>query len=198
MERDIYNEAFYELNKQRRMRRRKFDLLLRTYSLGGFSIAILAGGYFLFSILPFEFSMRQQMSLIIAGVGLFLAFMSRTLIILRKERETEEIERIREEEIERIREYESIASFLDTWARFERVSKDALSKEADDFNRHSLRSVISRLHEDGKLDETDILALEEALQTRNSIVHGERPFSTKISEKITESLVEIIKKIETS
>lgn len=187
MERDTYNEKFYELSEQRRMRQRKLDFFLRTYSLVGFLIAILAGGYFLFSILPFEFSMGQQMSLMIAGVGLFLALMSRTLIILRKEREREEIEMIRE--------YERVASFLDTWARFERVGKDVISEEADDFNKHSLRSVISRLHEDGKIDKTDLLTLEEALQTRNSIVHSEKPFSTKEVEGITVSIAEIIKKI---
>ncbi|MGJ8698243.1 MAG: hypothetical protein ACSHYF_18120 [Verrucomicrobiaceae bacterium] len=185
MERDDYSEALYDLGKRRRMRR-KLDLLLRAYSLMGLLMAILAGGYFLVSLLP-ELTKNQQMALMFSGVGIALALMSRTLLILRREREAGEVERMTE--------YESVASFLDTWARFERISKEALSKEGEEFNRHSLRSVISRLHEDGKLDSSDVLALEEALQTRNLIVHGERPFSTKIAQTVTDSLLDIIKKI---
>lgn len=185
MERDDFSEALYDLGKRRRMRR-KLDLLLRAYSLMGLLMAILAGGYFMVSLLP-ELTKNQLMSLTFTGVGIALALMSRTLLIWRKEREAGEVERMTE--------YESVASFLDTWARFERISKEALSKEGEDFNRHSLRSVISRLHEEGKLNDSDVISLEEALQTRNLIVHGERPFSTKIAQSVTDSLIDIIKKI---
>ncbi len=186
MERERYNEAFYDLGKRRRMRR-KLDFILRAYSLMGLLLAIMAGGYFLLTLLPFELSIEQQVSLMIAGIGIALALMSRTMIVLRKEREVEEMEKMSE--------YESVTSFLDTWVRFERISKETLEKDNEDFNRHSLRSVISRLYEEGKLDKNDVIALDEALQTRNSIVHGERPFSAKVAEKVTESLIEIIKKI---
>lgn len=186
MERDDYNEAFFEIRSQRRIRR-KIDLLLRAYSLMGLLIAILAVGYFVLTLLPFDLSQKQQMALMVAGVGISLALMSRTLIIYRKERESEELERLNE--------YQNFASFLDTWVRFERVSKELLVKEGEEFNKHSLRSVISRLYEEGKIDKRDLAILEEALQTRNSLVHGERSLPTQLVEKITDALVEIIKKI---
>ena len=186
MERDEYKDAFYELSRRRRVRRR-LDLLLRAYSVMGLLIAILAGGYFLLTLLPFELTINQLMALLFAGVGIALAFMSRTLMIFRKERESEELDRLNE--------YESLSLFLDTWARFERTSKEVLEKEGEEYNKHSLRAVISRLYEEGKIDKGDVIALEEALQTRNAVVHGERPLSTKVAEKITDSLVDIIKKI---
>lgn len=178
--------AFYNFIRRRRMRRR-LDLMLRAYSLMGLLMAILAIGYFLLTLLHFELTVNQEMALMFAGVGIALALMSRTLVILRTEREWEEVERMNE--------YESVGSFLDTWTRFERISKDVLSKEGEGFNRHSMRSVLSRLYEEGKLDKSDLVTLEEALQARNSIVHGERPLSTKILENAADSLVEIIKKI---
>ena len=186
MDRYKFNEEFYQLNKSRRMRQ-KIDLLLRIYSLMGFLIAILAGGYFVLTLLPFKLTDKQVFLLMVTGVGIVLAFMSRTLIIFRRERESVDFERLKD--------FESFSSFLNAWTRFERISKEVLEKEGDDFNRHSLRSVISRLYEDGKIDRGDVMTLEEALQARNSIVHGERPISTKIMEKITDSLVDIIKKI---
>lgn len=186
MERDDYNNAFFEISSRRRVRRR-IDVLLRAYSLMGVLIAILAVGYFMLTLLPFELSQRQQMALMVAGVGVALALMSRTLIIFRKEGESEELERLNE--------YQNFASFLDTWARFERVSKELLVKEGEEFNRHSLRSVISRLFEEGKIDKRDLAILEEALQARNSLVHGDRSLPTDLVEKITDALLEVIKKI---
>lgn len=186
MEREDYNEASYEFSKRRRMRR-KLDRLLQAYSLMGLLMAIFAGGYLVLTLLPFELSFKQQYALMLAGIGIALALMSRTLMVFRRERESEEVERLRE--------YESLSLFLDTWARFERTSKEMLSREGEEVNIHSLRSVISRLYEEGKIDKNDVTTLEEALQTRNLIVHGERLLSTKVSDKITDSLVEIIKKI---
>ena len=183
MDRD---DAFYELSK-RRSTRRLIDTSLRVYSLFGLIIAIFAGGYFLFTLLPFALSMNQQMSLMIAGVGIALAIMSRALMMFRKESELQKVELIRQ--------YESVASFLDTWTRFEQATKEALAGENEEYSPHSLRSVISQLHEKGKLDASDVVALEEALQARNSIVHGDQPPSVSFAEKITDSLTQIIRKI---
>jgi hypothetical protein len=186
MEREDFKGTFSGITN-RRSARRKLDLLLRAYSLVGALTAILAGGYFLVTLLPYTLSAHQRNALLVVGIGITLAFMSRTLMILRKERDFEELVRMKE--------YESLASFLDAWARFERISKEVLAERGEDFNRLSLRSVISRLHEEGKINNADVLALEEALQTRNAIVHGERNFSSKLTEQITNSLIEIVKKI---
>ncbi|HZE72962.1 MAG TPA: hypothetical protein VE135_25910 [Pyrinomonadaceae bacterium] len=185
MERDKENEPFNVLSRRRRLRRR-LDLLLRMYSLMGLLIAILAAGYFLLTLLPYKLSERQQMALIAGGIGIALAVMSRILVIYRTEQESEEIELLKENE--------SLSSFLDTWAKFERTSKETLSKQ-EDFNIHSLRSVISRLYEEGKISKEDVIALDEAVQIRNSIVHGGKTVPPHATEKVIGLLVDIIKKI---
>lgn len=186
MEVQGHNVAFDEITRRRRMRR-KLDLLLRAYSSMGLLITILAGAYFIITFIPAPLTREQRMALMLAGVGTALALMSRTAIILRRERDFQELDRLKE--------YESLSSFLDTWTRFERTSKDVLAKQGDDFNRHSLRSVISRLYEEGKIDRGDVVALDEALQTRNAIVHGEKPLSMKLASQLTDTLLEIIRKI---
>jgi len=183
---DKDREALQYLNKRLHLRK-KFDFILRAYSTIGWLIAIFAAAYFLLTLLPHEPTREQQIALMISGIGVALALLSRTLIALRKEKE--------EEEILRLREYEKVEAFLDTWAQFERISKDVLSKENEKFNKSSLRSVISRLYEEEKINKADVLALEEALQTRNLIVHGERRWSSELTGKVTDVLIDIIKKI---
>lgn len=183
---DNNKETLQYLSK-RLFYRKKFDLILRAYSTLGLLIAIFAGAYFLLTLLPYDLDREQQLALMISGVGIALALLSRTMIVLRRERE--------EEEISRLKEYEKVAAFLDTWSQFERVSKEALSKDNEVFSKHSLRSVITRLYEEDKINKADVLALEEALQTRNLIVHGERPWSSELTGKVTDVLVEIIRKI---
>ena len=167
--------------------RKKIDLILRIYSLMGLLIAVLAGGYFVLTLLPFKLSNNQQIALMFIGVGIALAFMSRTLIILRKERDISETERLKE--------YQTISEFLGTWSQFEIASKEALRQHDKDVNIHSLRAVISKLHEEEKIDNADVQALDEALHTRNEIVHGNRPLSSIVARQVTDTLLEIIKKI---
>src|SRR5688572_19326080 len=100
-------EEAIQIRSARRRRRRSLDLLLRFYSVFGVLIAIFAGGYFGLSLLAFELSGRQQMALLSAGVGITLALLSRTLIVLIKERDAEEIERLYE--------HERVSQFLHTW-----------------------------------------------------------------------------------
>ncbi len=183
---DNNNETLQYLSK-RIFYRKKFDLILRAYSTIGVLIAIFAGAYFLLTLLPYDLNSEQQLALMVSGIGIALALLSRTIIVLRRERE--------EEEISRLKEYEKVAAFLDTWSQFERVSKEVLSKDDETFSKHSLRTVIKRLYEEGKINKVDVLALEEALQMRNSIVHGERPWSSGLTGKVTDVLVEIIRKI---
>ena len=187
MERDDYSEALYLLRARRRVQH-KLEFMLRAYSLMGLLMAILAGGYVIVTLLPIQFTTDQIAALMTTGVGIALGLMSWMLLILRKARESVGLEEISE--------YETVTSFLDTWARFEQISKESISFEDEEFNLHSLRSVISRLYEEDKLDKRDLIALEEALQARNSIVHKGGPFPTRYAETLTDSLVEIIKKLE--
>ena len=114
--------------------------------------------------------------------------MSRLFIAFYKERDAEELDRTEE--------YERLDSFLTTWQQFERVSKEILEREGKRLNMHSLRVVISYFHDEGKIDEEDVLVLEEGLKIRNLIVHGERRVPSRVTERVTESLVEVIQKID--
>ena len=177
MEQTNFSKAFYELNKSRKQQK-KLDLFLNVYSLLGLLIALLAVGYFVLT--TFEPTKEQQITLTIAGIGVALAFMSRTLLLLCKNQAAEEMENTIQ--------YNEIASLLSTWDNFARVGKETLSKENHAFNRHSLKSMIGRLYEEGKINKNDIMALEKALQIRNAIVHGEKYFSIIFTKKITKSL----------
>ena len=185
-DRDYINELYEFTGRQRS--RRKVNFLLRAYSWIGFMLAIVAGGYFLLTLLSFDLSAQQRFALIMAGAGALVALMSRIFIAFYKERDAEELDRTEE--------YERLASFLAAWQQFERVSKEVLAKEGRRLNMHSLRVVISYLHDEGKIDEEDVLVLEEGLKTRNLIVHGERRVSTRVTDRVTESLVKVIRKIE--
>ena len=182
-----YMTKLYEFTGRQRSRRR-VDFLLRAYSWMGLMLAVVGGGYFLFTLLSFDLSAQQRFALILAGAGALVALMSRLFIAFYKERDAEELDRTEE--------YERLDSFLSAWQQFERVSKEILEKEGRRLNMHSLRVVISYLHDEGKIDEEDVLVLEEGLKTRNLIVHGERRVPRRMTERVTESLVEVIQKIE--
>ena len=156
-------DKLYEFKGRQRSRWR-VNFLLRAYSWVGVMLAIVAGGYFLLTLLSFDLSAQQRLALILAGVGALVALMSRIFIAFYNERDAEELDRTEE--------YERIASFLAAWQQFERVSKEVLAKEGVRLNMHSLRVVISYLHDEGKIGEEDVLILEEGLKTRNLIVQN--------------------------
>ena len=185
-ERDYRNEL-REFRGRRRSRRRVY-FFLRAYSWAGFLLAIIGGVYFSLTLFPFDLSEQQRIALIFSGAGALLALMSRAFIAFYKESDAEELDRTEE--------YESVASFLAAWQEFERVSKETLEREGRHQNTHSLRVVISYLHDKGKIDEDDVQILEEGLKTRNLILHGERWVPMRISDRVEESLVEVIRKIE--
>ena len=186
MDNQEYTDKLNQL-KGRRRSRRKVNLLLRTYSWMGVFLAIIAGGYFLSTLFSFELTSNQRLALMMAGVGLLLSLMSTILINFYRAKDADELYQAEEQE--------RLADFLAAWAQFERVSKRIMAQDEDQINIYSLRSVISRLHTEGIIDEKDVVVLEEGLRTRNSIVHGEHPMSARATERTTDSLVEIIRKI---
>lgn len=186
MEHDDYSDTLLEM-KHRRASRRRIDFVLRVYSVMGLLLAIIASAYFGLTLLPVDLSSSQQIALATAGIGIALTTISRTLIILRKQRENEEIEKLQE--------YKAISDFLETWSQFESASKSALAEGDSDINIHSLRAVISRLLQEGKINRADVQALDNALQTRNAIVHGGQPLTANMARNVTETLREIIKKL---
>lgn len=183
MERDEY-ESRFEADDKRFLRRRKMELVLRMYSLLGVLMAILSAGYFVQTLLPFTLSEQQKTALLIIGVGLVLATMSRALLVFYREREAE-----------RMAERERLLTLLDAWSSFETVSKRVLDQQGEKFDQHSVRSIISKLQSDGKINDADVRIIEEALGARNAIVHGQRSLSPSFTKRVTDVLLSIVQKI---
>ena len=189
----IWKETITVMNSEfteRLKNRLKLNLFLRVYAFMGLLIAILAGAYFILTLLPLTLTAQQRITLVVAGTGIALAVTSWAVVVLRKSRESEEMDRLKEQA--------ALSLLLDTWARFERTGKEALTKEGVAFDPHSLRSMFSLLYEEGKIDKNDLIRLEEALKTRNAIVHGQIPPSSDFNDvikAITSDLIEVIKKM---
>lgn len=167
---------------------RKLRFVSKLYSALGLSLSVISSGYFIFTLFPYDLSREQRVALLAAGVGVMMAVLSRILILFEREREAEMFSNFKT--------YEKIMKFLDAWGKFEKVSKDVLSKDKyyigynkfddykkiDTYNKYSLRSIVKNLYDEKKIGETDVIALEEALKARNLIVHGEN-FSSLYSPK---------------
>lgn len=160
---------------------------LRIYSLLGTLVAIFSGVYLVLTLIPIALTQEQKFAAALVALGLGLAVMSRTLIAIHKVREAEALERESQSE--------GMFDFLDTWKEFEQISKDTLRQKGERFEPHSVRSVIVRLYEEGKIDDADIKAIDEALEARNAIVHGGRHPPPSFLKAITNTLVQVIRKI---
>ena len=186
MDQQAYGDALHKISVRRRLRSR-FHLLMRVYSRFGLLLSIVAGSYFLFTLLPFDLSGQQQVALMAAGMGVLLSVMSKTLTTLYEARETEELERD-------LADY-GLDNFLVVWSTFERVGKQALADDGSDRNLHSLRSVFASLYDNGKINREELHVLEDGLRVRNAIVHGDRVASMRVVKHLTMSLDEIVRKI---
>ena len=189
MEKESSNDVYIELSRQR-ARRSKIEVLLRAYSWGGVLMAIVGGGYFLSTLIEFDLSVQQQFSLMIAGSGIALTIMAKVMVNLRKAQFAKELEQI--DEIDTLHE------FMEIWSKFENTARTALESAGNDDNIHSLRSMISFLQSDSRIDESDKKMLQEALKMRNLIAHGRYPSSEHVSERISTGLIEITNKIRES
>ena len=176
------SEEVVEYLRDRRRRPESFDLVLRTYSAFGLLIAGFALVYFALTLLPYDLSSNQQLALIITGVGVTLSLLSRGLLMVRKDRE---------------KENEKFVFFLDSWARFEATSRDALRANVERINSHPPERLIEELYDRSKINSSDRSTLKEALEMRNLIVHGgpRRLRSPELVGQFTPILTDIIKKI---
>jgi hypothetical protein len=161
---DAENRDDLRLRAKRISSTKRYDIVLRTYSLLGMFVAIIGLGYFAITLLPFELSSEQRLALMTGGVGIALATMSKLLITLRKERESVEDFKLRD--------YEASASFLDAWNEFELVSRRLVSGDSKSLSHMPPRALFGLLLKEGKLKDADIGAVEFALKIRNALMHG--------------------------
>jgi len=185
-ENKIFEESLWESEKRYEMKRR-LENVLRMYMLIGGIVTVIGVAYFVLSTLDIDFSKPQQIALLIAGVGFGVTVASFVIILIRKER------RIYDAEIKS--SLDSASEFLRYWAMFENVSKDVLQSENRKYNIHSLRETIEVLYKEGKIDESDLIALEEAIQVRNSLVHKGDTISPERARKYIKMLTDIIQKV---
>lgn len=181
-----YEEALWESNK-RFYTQRKIELILKLYMLVGIITAVFGVAYFLLSTLDIELSKSQINALLISGVGFTVAIMSWGMIIVRRER--------LHYEQQRERSMDTVAEFLRYWAKFENIGKDVLEKEHREFNKYSIREIMELLYKEGKIDKADILALEEAIQLRNSVVHKGDELPYEKAKKYIDVLAQVIQKV---
>jgi hypothetical protein len=164
--------------------------LLKVYTYLGSAIALLGAGYFGLTLVPNQLTPKQTEALNFSVSGFALAVISQVAIAIFKER--------RKAESLRYKEYAGLGDFLEAWSRFELISKHKMINDNESFDRHSLRSVISKLRRDYKINDSDVKALESALQARNAIVHAGQRLTLDRAESLTKSVREITDKVERS
>jgi hypothetical protein len=183
---DKQYEDLWEVRNQLSSRK-KLDMVLRLYTVFGMVIALVGVAYFILTTLNIHLTLPQTIALLTAGIGLLLAATSRALLVLRRANYAERIYDINTQRND--------ADFIRKWAQFESISKEKLKKGHEDFNKYSIRDVITRLREDGTLTENDLRLLEEAIQARNSIVHHGDSLSADRARRFVELLTDIIQKL---
>jgi hypothetical protein len=144
--------------------REVIENVLRLYVYLGLVIAVGGVGYLIISTLNISLSYPQRMALLISVCGVALSFSSVFLLKFRKQR-TQAVYR-------KMRLVEYLGEFVQVFAHFEGVATQVLQTAHVAFNRFSIRQVIELLRAEDKLNDEDVLALEEALQVRNAVLHG--------------------------
>ncbi|MCP5381808.1 MAG: hypothetical protein H6912_05505 [Kordiimonadaceae bacterium] len=164
-----------------------FKRILNAYSLFGLLISIFAFGYFLFSLFDFQLTENQQLSLMIAGVGLALSLMSRAMLVYSKQKESER------KELD-LSYYDAINIIL-LWSEFEKISKNKLDELRVSYNKHSISEIISGLIEYSILSHEDRLILDDIRLIRNRLAHGNSNYSNELIVYYKNILLSIMDKI---
>ena len=163
--RDLYE---LEALGARMAKQSAIDRILLLYSALGFSVGFGALIYFAATFLPVSLSAAQRIALLTAGIGTTLGVMSVAVRMILQGRDREQLRQVKDSQ--------AILEFLRAWSRFEIAGKRSLGHQGDaTTKRQSPRVLIDRLRAEGKLDDADVLALENAFKMRNAVVHGNIP-----------------------
>ncbi|KHA54978.1 hypothetical protein NM74_19100 [Aeromonas hydrophila] len=185
-ERREFEKNLWEL-EQRQSMRRKFDTILKLYSLLGLLISIFGLAYFVFTTLDIELSKPQQIALLVSGTGIALSITSWALLLMHRERMNENIRKLKT--------MQDIGEFVWKWSKFEEVGKQILLSEGSEFNRYSIREVIEELYKRNLIDREDTMSLDEAIQARNMVVHGDGVISKEMLAHYSSRIDDITSKI---
>tara|TARA_R110000851_G_scaffold331929_1_gene506959 strand:+ start:4164 stop:4757 length:594 start_codon:yes stop_codon:yes gene_type:complete len=192
MEKDFNRERrelekdLWELEKRQAMRS-KFESILKLYSIFGIFIAVFGVAYFVISTLDIELNSSQQIALILSGTGLALSITSWALLVMRRERMNEEVNKLQS--------IHELSDFIWKWSKFEEIGKQVLIGRGVEFNRHSVREVISKLYEFELLEREDMITLDEAIEARNMAVHGGRFIPREMLNRYSLKMDDVISKL---
>ena len=162
-----------------------FEFVLRIYSVLGLLIAVAATASFIFTLVDFNLTTEQQLSLVLAGVGIALSIMSRLLLVIRRQRE--------EYTDAKVKELLYTSELIECWKNFEDVGRTVIGKSEQ--GTYSLRSIITQLRQKNEISETDVSTLQAALILRNLAVHGRGRVSPDLIVKVISEVSDIVAKL---
>ncbi|WP_338359891.1 hypothetical protein [Yeosuana marina] len=173
--------------KESHKQKNRVRFILKFYSFFGLIIAIISLIFFISSFYELKLDFEQTFALILGGVGLFVALISKFYVELTKERE--------KEKNERKKELENISNFIITWSTLERATNHFFVLKRLANNKYAIGRNLQQLSERGIINMRDYLTLEKALEIRNRIVHDNIISSNEDLEKLSDEVIRITDKI---
>lgn len=170
--------------------KRRFETILKLYTVLGVLTALFAVAYFILSFLEIDLTNNQTTALLVAGVSIVLSMTSWALLLFRKQREFEESKKIRS--------MQSLSEIIFLWAEFEEAGKAALKERKVKYNTHSARQMMHGLEKYELIDSRDQILMEEAMQIRNAVAHGQLELSQEMIHRTVTSIANVIEKISTN
>ena len=163
------------------------EFFLRLYVVLGLLTAAGGAGYFALSFLNVDLTEPQQIALIMSATGLVVSLASWGMLTVWRQRQ--------ESSVRRIRRQKSLEDFILGWIRFEQAGKRVLASEQREFNPHSIRDVIALLREMANIDASDVLAVENAMQARNLVLHHDEQLPEEVLQQYTATLAMVTSKL---
>ena len=170
-------------------RRNKFESILKLYVAIGALLGFLSLSYFLLSLIEIELTKTQMLALLSGGISITTSVLSWVLLVYRRQRE--------QEEVEKIRSFQKAAKLIQLWAEFEYLSKQKLVVQGFEFKTKSIHSTINALVQNGLIEPYDLVAIEKAMQLRNMLAHShmDTPIDNESIEEVYDALMRVIHKL---
>lgn len=182
-----YERDLWEM-EERQSSFRKYQLIFQIYIVFGALMGVLSLAFFFVRKIPINLSSDDGFILLTAGIGFAISLVSWLFLFLRRQRSRLQLERDSY--------LISASEFLLQWATFENAGRAKLDAMGKEFNRMSIRDVISQLNESGVIGMSEIGMLEEALRFRNSLVHGATRIDEEHLARMTRLVQELVKRVE--
>ena len=164
--------------------------ILEVSAAVGVLIGLNALAYYVFRQIGVDLSGVDRFILALAWMGFELATLSALFLYFKKQSNVDRQERSR---------YLAIASeFLAQWTRFETLGESKLKSISMEVNPWSVREIIQKLVSANVMDAADRTMVEEALRTRDTLVHVRAQVDSVRLTLLTDRLRELIRRLETA